>query len=432
MVHLFEWKWKDIAEECERFLGPMGFAGVQVSPISENLIIENRPWYERYQPISYKIITRSGNESEFKDMVARCNTVGVRIYVDVVINHMTGDADPAIGTGGSIAEPKKRLYPAVPFGPDDFNNPCGINDYNNGIEVRNCDLSGLHDLNQGKEYVREKIVEFLNHAIELGVAGFRVDAAKHMWPGDLEAIYGRLKVLRSDVFGANERPFIFQEVIDLSGGEGVNKREYNRLGCVIEFSFGIQLGRIFRGWAPMRDLRNWGFQDRGLLPTRDVIAMIDNHDNQRGHGAGGNAILNYKAARLYKMAVAFMLAHPYGHPRIMSSFDFANPSQGPPADNKQNILSPDPITGDLPNGADANFCGHGWVCEHRWSPIYGMVGFRNVVQDSTLIHWWSNGGNQIVKQAIVRGRTDNLTTNLWCAAQSRQPQSHKLHLIFAK
>jgi alpha-amylase len=30
MVHLFEWKWNDISNECERFLGPMGYAGVQV------------------------------------------------------------------------------------------------------------------------------------------------------------------------------------------------------------------------------------------------------------------------------------------------------------------------------------------------------------------------------------------------------------------
>jgi alpha-amylase len=30
IVHLFEWKWNDIAAECERFLGPMGFCGVQV------------------------------------------------------------------------------------------------------------------------------------------------------------------------------------------------------------------------------------------------------------------------------------------------------------------------------------------------------------------------------------------------------------------
>lgn len=31
IVHLFEWKWNDIASECENFLGPYGFCGVQVS-----------------------------------------------------------------------------------------------------------------------------------------------------------------------------------------------------------------------------------------------------------------------------------------------------------------------------------------------------------------------------------------------------------------
>ncbi len=30
MVHLFEWKWIDIAAECERFLADAGFCGVQV------------------------------------------------------------------------------------------------------------------------------------------------------------------------------------------------------------------------------------------------------------------------------------------------------------------------------------------------------------------------------------------------------------------
>jgi hypothetical protein len=31
IVEMFEWKFSDIALECERFLGPKGFAGVQVS-----------------------------------------------------------------------------------------------------------------------------------------------------------------------------------------------------------------------------------------------------------------------------------------------------------------------------------------------------------------------------------------------------------------
>ena len=31
IVHLFEWKWTDIADECERYLAGAGFCGVQVN-----------------------------------------------------------------------------------------------------------------------------------------------------------------------------------------------------------------------------------------------------------------------------------------------------------------------------------------------------------------------------------------------------------------
>lgn len=30
IVHLFSWRWPDIAAECEKVLGPKGFCGVQV------------------------------------------------------------------------------------------------------------------------------------------------------------------------------------------------------------------------------------------------------------------------------------------------------------------------------------------------------------------------------------------------------------------
>ena len=90
-THLFEWKWTDIAAECERFLGPKGFGGIQVSPPNEHTLVSNpyRTWWQRYQPVSYNLISRSGNDAEFKDMVNRCNNAGVRIYVDAVINHMS-------------------------------------------------------------------------------------------------------------------------------------------------------------------------------------------------------------------------------------------------------------------------------------------------------------------------------------------------------
>lgn len=106
-------------------------------------------------------------------MVRRCNNAGVRIYVDVVFNHMTGNHKVAVGTSGSTANTFNFSYQAVPYTRVDFHTPCEINNYQNATNVRDCQLSGLHDLDQSKEFIREKIVDFMNDAIEAGVAGFR-------------------------------------------------------------------------------------------------------------------------------------------------------------------------------------------------------------------------------------------------------------------
>lgn len=397
MVHLFEWKWEDIAQECERFLGPMKYGGVQVSPVQENRIEPGRPWWERYQPVSYGLTTRSGNEQQFTDMVKRCKAVGVNIYVDIVFNHMTA-ADGA-GTGGTMAYASKKEFPGVPYGPNDFNSDCDI-DYQDPVKVRNCPLLGMPDLNQGTEYVREKISEFMNKLIDIGVAGFRVDASKHMWPGDLENILGRLHNLNTGLgFPSGAKPYIVTEVIDL-GGEPIKKTEYNHLGQVTEFRHSAEIGKSFHGRNNLAYMKNWG-EAWGFLPSKDGLVFVDNHDNQRGHGAGGADILTYKVPKNYKMAEAFMLAHPYGVTRVMSSFAFDNTDAGPPQDSNGQIKSP-VINAD-------GTCSGGWVCEHRWRQVFNMVQFRNVVSGMGLDNWYDNGRNQI---AFSRGNKGFIAFNL--------------------
>ena len=103
-VHMFEWKWADIAIECEGTLRAKGYAGVQVSPPQES--IGGAQWWTRYQPRSYNITGRSGNQAQFQNMVSRCNAAGVKIYVDAVINHMSAEQ----GSNGLAID-----YPAVPY-----------------------------------------------------------------------------------------------------------------------------------------------------------------------------------------------------------------------------------------------------------------------------------------------------------------------------
>ncbi|XP_069825112.1 pancreatic alpha-amylase-like [Dendropsophus ebraccatus] len=419
MVHLFEWRWADIAAECERYLGPNGFAGIQVSPPNENLIITspNRPWWERYQPISYKLCSRSGNEQQFRDMVTRCNNVGVYIYVDAIINHMCGAAGGSgtRSTCGSSYNTGSKDFPGVPYSYLDFNDgKCrtgsgNIENYSDAYQVRDCRLVSLLDLALEKDYVRGKIADYLNNLISIGVAGFRLDAAKHMWPGDIKAIISRLNNLNTKWFPSGARPLIFQEVIDL-GGEAISSSEYFGNGRVTEFKYGAKLGNLIRKWngEKISYMRNWG-EGWGFMPNDRALVFVDNHDNQRGHGAGGASILTFFDARLYKMGVGFMLAHPYGLARVMSSYRWtrnivngqdSNDWIGPPANS-------DGSTKAVTINADST-CGNGWVCEHRWRQIKNMVIFRNTVNGQGLVNWWDNGGHQV---AFGRGNRGFIVFN---------------------
>ncbi len=100
-----------------------------------------------------------------------------------------------------------------------------------------------------------------------------------------------------------------------------------------------------------------------MVPSEDAFVFVDNHDNQRGHGAGGSNVLTYKKPTEYKKAVAITLGYNYGHPRLMSSYEFDSGDQGPPANG-------DGVTDTVVINSDGS-CSGGWVCEHRWRAIAG-------------------------------------------------------------
>jgi len=216
----------------------------------------------------------------------------------------------------------------------------------------------LRSLYTGKPSVQGKIAAYLNDLLDLGVAGFRMDAVKHVAHDEVTEILQQV----------DGTPFIFQEVID-RGGEPINAMNYVKNGSVTEFKYPMAMVEAFET-GNLASLTGFDTQP-GWLPADKAVIFVDNHDLQRGH-AGSAEILNYKDGASYNIAVAFMLAYPYGYPMVMSSYEFVDGDQGPPESSPHD---------------DASGCGNEWVCEHRRSAIASMVKFRRETAGTGVTNW---------------------------------------------
>lgn len=380
-VHLFEWSWKDIAMECEQYLGPMGYDAVQTSPQMEH--IQGGQWWTRYQPVSYNTQSRSGGQQDFQDMVKRCQAVGVKVYADPVPNHFAGGS--GTGIGGSTYG--GRYYPGANYGPNDFHHNdgdtsqnCQVNNYQDKFNVQHCDLDGLPDIDTGADYVSKNIANYLNTLKSYGVVGFRIDAAKHQDDNEM-----------ANYLSQAGNPWVFQEVI-YGNNEAVQPEMYVHNGNVTEFRWADLVANSVKN-GNFNALGNIG---NGILPSSAAVNFLDNHDTQRG-----GAPLTYKDGDVYRVANYFMLAHPYGYPKVMSSYYFTDHDQGPPST-------------PVHDGTNVNcFAGKPWVCEHRWQGIGGLVNWRKTASGEGVDNWNPQGNKVSFNRGNKAFIAINQGTDVW-------------------
>ncbi|RIX27863.1 alpha-amylase [Amnibacterium setariae] len=417
LANLFEWNWPSVAKECTTQLGPAGYAGVQVAPPQDSTKRTElgngsdavlHPWWEVYQPVSYALTSRMGTEAQFTAMVKTCRAAGVKVYVDAVINHMTGQGTTSYG-GRSHT---KYSYPGL-YAPSDFHRhptSCpvppasgssdrmgSIRDFNDYRQVWNCELVGLSDLNTGSPAVRAKLAGYLNKLLSYGVSGFRVDAAKHVSQTDLAAIQSRL---RRTVDGT--RPYFALEVGAGSPGR-ISPAAYTGLGQVLGFDYTTALFNAFKSYDDGQKPRNDGNigslavfgEASGLLPSANELVFVQNHDTERNGSS-----LNYKDPNNL-IATHFMLAYPYGTPQVYSGFTWdTDTNQSPPSDANGFVT-------------DTDCASSAWNCTVQDRGVKGMVGFHNRVGQAPVRNWYDDGANLI---AFSRGNVGFFATNNETAA----------------
>ncbi|KAF5378001.1 hypothetical protein D9757_009843 [Collybiopsis confluens] len=353
IVQMFEWTWNSIAAECTNFIGPAGYGYVQTSPPQEH--ITGTQWWTDYQPVSYILTSKRGNRAQFQSMIQACHNAGVLVIADTLFNHMTGSTQ---GTGVAGSTFTKYDFHMCGLEPGNI-----IVNYDNEQEVWTCELDGLADLATDTTYVRGRLAEYANDLMSLGIDGLRLDAAKSIPPADLEAISAQF----------TKKPYLTQEVI-FGNGEPVTPELYTGIGNVQEFRYTFALSSAFSGGgiSSLQNLNSW-------IASSDANVFVTNHDTERD----GGALTFQSPSNEYVTGMIFSLAYPYGNTvTILSSYQFSTFDDG------------------APNGGAGECSGTGgtggWLCQHRWVAVTGMVGFRNHVgPTAALTNWVSPQSQQI-------------------------------------
>ena len=370
-LQMFGWNWNSIANECKTVLGPEGIDWIQTMPPQDH--ITGAAWWVHYQPTSYSLNSYMGNRAQFANMVATCNQAGVNVVTDAVLNHMAGSGGVSYDgvnyggenlTFGNIYTSKNFHEGLATTDPhycaDDISN------WDATPERWDCRFPGLPDLATEQPYVRQQIANYLNDQLSLGVAGFRLDAAKHIPPADIAAIEALLT--KKDVFVVQEVPGSTQINADyLPTGHVWAWDTYTKAVSMFGYP-----GAAYRG----------GTYDTvdtpDYVPTDSGITWVTNHDTEHHGGA-----VTYMNGKQYELANIWLLSEKYGSPMLYTGYAFAEDSESPPFKNTSFLADAVCATdGGKIKPQGSSYKNGQFVCLQRWTSIKGMIAWRDAVGET--------------------------------------------------
>lgn len=195
-LHAFNWKYNEIIDSLDSILHA-GYGAILIPPplYSDP---NGDQWWQRYQPKDYRVLlSYLGGKKDLEALIAACHggSLKIRVYADLVINHMANEAREDRFDFPGKAEIQRyqleedlyqenRLYGDLSTGLFSFN------DFNHAGEIESWEwsdrgsvqfqnLSGLPDL-KDSDWVLSQQHQMVNALVDMGFDGFRVDAIKHI------------------------------------------------------------------------------------------------------------------------------------------------------------------------------------------------------------------------------------------------------------
>jgi glycosidase len=159
----------------------LGVDALWLMPICES------PSYHGYDVVDYRRVDREyGSEEDFDGFLAAAHRRGVRVIIDLVLNHTSAEHPWFVDAASSPGSPRRDWYLWRPDDPG-WTQPWGGDrrtwHERGGAFYYGVFWRGMPDLNYSHPPVREEMQRVAAHWLRRGVDGFRLDATRHLFAG---------------------------------------------------------------------------------------------------------------------------------------------------------------------------------------------------------------------------------------------------------
>jgi glycosidase len=276
----------------------MGFGAVWITPpFKQNFIQGQSASYHGYWINDFTTIDPHwGTNTEFKSFVDCAHRLGMKVIVDIVMNH-TGDViSYRDGSYGFHNSPNTSAYvpswgtniksPAWLNDLSNYHNQGSVQDWGNQAQYQNGDFYGLDDIKTENDVVVQGFADVYSKWVnDFGVDGFRIDTAKHVdnayfakwWPKMLDQT-------STSMLNKSQKLFAYGEYYDSNTSDlSTYMRKYG-LPSVLDFAFQNK-ALAYAAGGSSSNLNEVLTNDNSFITktksSYDLVTFLGNHDMGR-------------------------------------------------------------------------------------------------------------------------------------------------------
>lgn len=281
------------------YLQDLGIEGIWLTPFFQS------PSYHKYDVTNYMEVDQEyGNKDDFRRLLDEAHKRGLKVIIDFVINHTSSQHPWFLEAKKGKDNPYRNYYLWM--------TPAEIDSMGVAVREKTADSwetqpwhwanrgdkekyygmfwNGMPDLNMDNREVREQIYAVGKYWLEFGADGFRMDAAKHIYPSwEVEKSHDFWVEFRERMEAVKPGFYLVGEV--WTSAEKVAPF-FRGLKANFHFDLSLALQKIASTQTESENLVNMLLNNYDIFgrenPAFIDATMLTNHDQERLGSAVGN------------------------------------------------------------------------------------------------------------------------------------------------